>query len=113
MTIEPTTAAAEPVITIKAKSRDAIPVDMAGVRYSLNPPKAALAMKLAVRAKTAGDDPTLVLEAVDEWLDKAFGKREANKVRKRLDDADDPLDTPDIMELMEAVIERASGNPTT
>ena len=102
-----------PTIEIKADPRTPIKVSLVGVDYELNPPKSALAIKLAVQAKTAGDDPTLVLQAIDEWVDKAFGKKNATAVRKRLDDENDDLDTPHLMQLMEAVIEASSGNPTS
>jgi hypothetical protein len=100
-------------IVITAEPLDLIPVSLVGVTYQIKPPKSSLALKLAVRAKTAEDDPSLMMEAIDEWVDKAFGKEEAENVRARLDDEDDVLDFPHIMALMEAVIERTTGNPTS
>lgn len=100
-------------ITIEAAPREAIPVMLVGVAYEINPPKAALALKLAVTAKTAGNDDTAMMDALFEWVDIAFGKRASTAIKKRLDDPADDLDLPHITALMEAVIERQTDLPTT
>lgn len=100
-------------INITAEPRTILDVELVGVRYKVNPPKSALALKLAVRAKSAGEDPTLMMEAIDEWIGKAFGAEEAIKVHERLEDEKDLLDFQHIMALMEAVIETTTGNPTS
>lgn len=99
-------------ITINAEPRESIVVELVGVKYNLMPPKSSLALKMAVRAKTASDDPTEMMEAMYEWVDSAFGE-EATAVKARLDAADDLLDIDHIAKLMEAVMELASGNPST
>jgi hypothetical protein len=93
-------------ITITAEPRAAIPVDLVGVRYTVQPPKSALAFKLAVQAKSAGEDPEQMLTTIDEWIEKAFGKKQATAIRGR-------LDINHLMQLMEALIEEGSKNPTS
>lgn len=102
-----------PMIEIKAEPVTPVEVELVGTVYKIQPPKSALALKLAIRAKTAGDDPTLMLETIDEWIDKAFGKSNGTKIKKRLDDANDALDIKHVMELMERVIEVSAGDPTS
>lgn len=99
-------------VLIAADKREVIPVELVGERYSILPPKTAVTLKMAVRAKQAGSDPALMYEALQEWIDKAFGKK-AKEVHKRLDDPDDLLDIEHITELMKAVIEVSTGNPTS
>lgn len=102
----------ENAIVIESSPRAIIPVRLHGVDYTIRPPKAALALKLAVRAKQAGDAPELMVAAVDEWIDRAFGSQVAGAIRARLDNEDDALDLPDLMTLMNRVIELTAGNPT-
>jgi hypothetical protein len=93
-------------IVIEAEARETIPVTLVGVEYQITPPKWALAMKMAVQAKTtAKDDPTVMIETIYEWVDKAFGKTQAKKVRARLDDENDNLDFKHLMVLMEKIVE--------
>ncbi len=76
------------------------------------PPKTALAMRLAVDAKLHQDDPSKMLDVLNMWMSRAFGK-DVVKVQKRIESADDLLDITHIMSLMEAVIEQQTGNPTS
>jgi hypothetical protein len=100
-------------LNITADPREKIRVGLVGQEYDILPPKAAFGLKLAVRAKQAADDPSSVSATVDEWIVKAFGKAEAKKIQARLEDAEDDLDFPHIVQLMEAVIAMVSGNPTS
>jgi hypothetical protein len=102
-------------IKIEATPRQTISIDLLGVEYVIVAPKAALALKLSVRSKQAtnGQDPTLMVEALYEWLDVAFGKEKAGEVRDRLDDPADLLDIEHLSILMQKVTEVGSGNPTT
>ena len=99
-------------LTISAEPRKTLEVDLVGKTYKVTAPKAALGLKLAVRAKQADDDPGKMMEAVEEWVIKAFGKTNGAKVLKRVDDEDDDLDIQHLMKLMEAVIEATTGDPT-
>ena len=94
--------------------RPTMKIRLVGQTYSIRPPKAALALKMAWRAKQFEDRPDLVAETLNEFIDKAFSAKDAEAVKQRLYESDDdPLDVPHIMELMNAVMERVVGDPTT
>lgn len=101
------------MINITADPREPVPVTLVGMEYSIKPPKAALALKLAVRAKAAENDPGSMMEAVDQWIAIAFGKVGSKKIQARLESDEDDLDFPHIMQLMEALVEQTTGNPTS
>ena len=100
-------------MVVTASERRSFLVDLVGRRYTLTPPKAALAMKAAIRAKTAGDDPTLLMESIMEWVRSALGDDGAADVTARLDDPADRLDIEHLTALMGKVQEATTGNPPT
>jgi hypothetical protein len=100
-------------LTIAVEPRKILTVDLGGTEYKVTPPKAALGLKLAVRGRNANDNPDLMMEALDEWMDKAFTKRVANTIRRRIEDETDDLDVTHVMQLMELVIEHTAGRPTS
>ena len=91
-------------IVINASPVEAIAVTLVDKKYEIIPPKAALAMRLAVESKLYEDDPGKMADILGVWIKKAFGEK-AEKVQARLDDPDDLLDIMHIMALMEKVIE--------
>ena len=96
-----------------------------GQTYVVTPPKTALSFKLAVQTKQAQDDPGKLVDGLDLWMDKAFGRDIAGQLRARIygepqdadtepvDDDDDPLDITDVMAVMQHVTERATSLPPT
>lgn len=92
-------------IVIDAQPVEPIDVTLVDKKYTINPPKAALAMRLAVESKIYSDDPSKMADILGVWVKKAFGEEKAEKIQKRLDDNDDLLDITHIMALMEKVIE--------
>ncbi|QDP45522.1 hypothetical protein SEA_FUZZBUSTER_38 [Microbacterium phage FuzzBuster] len=84
-----------------------------GFEYLVTPPKSTIAIALAGSLKAAGEDPALLMEAMESWIDKAFGKKQAPKVRARLLDEEDPLDIKHIVDLMQQLAEVTTGDPTT
>lgn len=104
------------ILHITSDPREKIKVDLVGVRYDVWPPKTALAIRLAKRALALQGDveqASELFDVLDTWIDMAFGKPIAKKVRARMEDGEDDLDFPHIMKLMEALIERSTGNPTS
>lgn len=101
------------LISISAAPRKKIPVDLVGVRYQVFPPKGALALELGIQTKKAGDDPSAAWDMVEKWVDRAFGKVDARKIKARLSDDNDDLDIAHLMQLMTVLMERMSGNPTS
>jgi hypothetical protein len=105
-------------VTINADVKKKIIVDLVGEKYSVTPPKTSLAIKVTQRARGAEGKPTRKeadesFEALQEWIDKAFGVQGAKRVRTRLNDADDDLDLDQIMQLMNVLLEMESGGPST
>ena len=100
-------------IVISAAPRKAIPVSLVDEEYLVTPPKSTIALALAERAKAAGEDAGKVREEIDSWILSAFGKKQAPKIAARLDDAEDDLDLPHIMELMQKLAEAVTPDPTS
>lgn len=90
-----------------------ISVSMGEPEYLVTPPKATIAIALADRLKTAGDDPSKLMTEMEGWIEKAFGKKQAAKVMARLQDEEDGLDINHIIELMQKLAEAQTGDPTT
>lgn len=99
-------------ITIAAEPREPITVNLVGEEYLVDPPKGTYGIKLAQRAKEAGEDTEANWSVVEGWVQRAFGKKQAKKVLERLMDDDDDLDIPHIMKLIEALAEAITGDPT-
>lgn len=100
-------------INIEATPVELLQVKLVGVDYEMHPPKAALTLRLAGQAKSAGEDPVQLLAVLDEWLKRACGVKVSTEIQARLEDSEDALDYPHIMELMQAVVEATTGNPTS
>lgn len=101
-------------VQIVADKRQSMVIELVGMRYTVKVPKASLALKLAVRAKQADDNPALLAQTIDEWISRAFSSEDAESVKQRLYESDDDdLDLPHIMKLMEALIERTTDNPSS
>lgn len=102
-------------IEIEAKPREGLPVKLVGQSYTVRPPKASFAIRLAKQAKSLKqDDPDAAMSVLENWLKQAFAAEDYEAVLARMDDPDDELDIEHIAALMEAVTERQmGGNPTT
>ena len=100
-------------ITISAAPRTVLDVELVGVHYSLTPPKAFLALKMAVDNKVNSEDPSLMVATMNEWLVQAVGVETAQMIQARMNDPADDLDVTHIMQLMEAVLSEMSERPTT
>jgi hypothetical protein len=97
---------------IATKPRATYDVAIDGESYSVRAPKAYLAMQLAVTAKQAEEDPSLILAAITEWVEEAFDDR-ADEIKARLGNRKDNLDVNDIMTLMQKLVEASSEDPTS
>lgn len=102
-----------PVLSIMATSKPTFQIDFIGKTYDIVAPKSALAMKMAVRAKTASEDPALMYDTLIEWVFAAFGTSQGASIVARLDDAEDDLDVEHITDLIEKVMEYQSNLPTS
>ncbi len=101
-------------ISIAAAPREDITVDLVGKEYLVKPPKAMLGLAIAEAGKNAAEDPNAIVHAMHDWIISAFGPKEGKKVIARLNAADDDLDLPEIMELMQKLTgDEGTPDPTT
>lgn len=100
-------------IVIDVEPRSPLTVSLGGEEYLVTPPKSTIALALAARAQSAGSDPQKVREELDNWVRIAFGRKQAAKVAERLDDDEDDLDLPHIMDLMQKVAEATTSDPSS
>lgn len=100
-------------IVIAAKPRTPVTVDLVGHEYVVTPAKSTVGLALAERLKTAGEDPGAVMEEVEGYVGLIFGNKQKRNVMARLRDGNDDLDLNHIMELMGALAEQGSANPSS
>lgn len=100
-------------IQISIEPPKPITVDLGGVRYTVRPIKGALGISLGQRMQAVQGDAGKLRDTIEHIVQMVFGKAEAPNVMERLDDPEDALDFTHIMELMNALVERSTGSPTT
>ena len=101
-------------ISISATPRTKISLDLVGHKYVVTPPKSAVAMQMArTIQEDGGTGADIAWRELMGWVSQAFNNRDAAAIEKRLRDPKDDLDIEHIMQLVQAVTEAASGNPTT
>jgi type IV pilus biogenesis protein CpaD/CtpE len=99
-------------VDISAAPQSTLPVRLVGVEYTARPPKAALALSLLGDVKGANNDPEKLLNILSSWLEMTFGTEVKDEINARLADPGDQLDIPHVAELMHALMEQVTGNPT-
>lgn len=99
-------------VDISAAPQSSLLVRLVGVEYTARPPKAALALSLLGDVKGANNDPEKLLDVLSAWLEMTFGTEVKDEINARLSDAGDRLDIPHVAELMRALTEQVTGNPT-
>lgn len=100
-------------INIASEPPKPITVGLGGHRYTVRPVKGSLGIALGAKLKKVSDDPEKLVKAVTDITEAIFGKAEGAEVLKRLQDPEDVLDYAHIFELMNALVEKSTGNPTT
>lgn len=105
-------------IDIEAEPREDVQVKLVGTEYLVKPPKGSTAINMAKQAAEAEKDDSASssvksFELIEDWINRAFGKNQAKKIHARLNDPDDELDIPHIMQLVNKLSEITTGNPTT
>lgn len=89
-----------------------INVKINGEVYVCYPPKIATlmdAMGLSEDDKATDAD---AVESLYKWVELAFGEEDANAILDRIEDPRDTLDVVHIGQIMQAVMEKDTGNPT-
>lgn len=103
-----------PSIVIDAPNRTTIRVRLVGKDYDVYQPKGAAGLELMRAAKAIeGENLDTQLDLVGSLVGMLFNQRQAEQVTARLHKVDDPLDLQHIMELVNALSEEVTGNPTT
>lgn len=88
-------------------------VNLLGTEYTVRPIKMSMGLTLAGKFQNASKDGLAAQKAVTDLVKLMFGPTDAKKVSARLTDPADDLDYPHIVTLMEALVEKTTGNPTT
>lgn len=102
------------VIVIESKARRRFKVDLAGQRYTVRAIKTAATFHLATLGSAKSDSPEAAAQyakALGRLLNTMFGDQ-AEAVEARLNDPADDLDWPEVMELVNKVLERQTDLPT-
>lgn len=100
-------------IVIAVNPVEPITVELVGVEYVVEPPKAMLGIIMAQKIDLAGENIDKVMDEMHAWLKVAMGPKQAKKVMERLNDMDDKLDIAHVSQLMRLLTEEVAGNPTT
>lgn len=100
-------------LEINATAPETMEVKLVGTFYDVTPPKTALSMNMIGDMDKMKKEPKRVLKAVNSWIDSAFTEKDAKKVRDRLNDPRDLLDIDHISEMVKALMEAKTENPTT
>lgn len=100
-------------INIPIEPSKPLTVTLGEKSYTVRPIKTTLGIAMAQRFQNVGKDLDKLNSGVDSVITTIFGKTDALKIKKRLEDPADDLDIPHIVDLMKALVERSTGNPTT
>lgn len=100
-------------ITITAEAPLPITLTLVGVEYTVRPIKGSLGISLSQKFQGDNSDMVKFDKSIKDLLRIMFGPEQAKEVQKRLNDSEDLLDLPHVFELLNALVEKASGNPTT
>lgn len=101
------------VIKIDTPERKPLRVDLGGVIYEIMPIKSAIAMELGSKVMGAESDPDKFDKTLKDLVAGVFSAKDAKGVMARIKDPQDPLDMLHILTLVEVMLEKTAGNPTT
>ena len=102
-------------ITIKVP-KNRFTVDLGGENYTARAPKSTVALTLskALSGVDVAEEPEKALKVMEDLLKLIMPvEADSKRVIERLRSDDDDLDYPHVMQLVQALVERATGNPTT
>lgn len=105
--------------TVPASTRELVPAEVGGQKYLVRPPKGYIALRLGAafskleKQKEGNYNLAEQVEMIESIIDHLFVKSDAKKIRARLLDPMDDLDTPDLINAYVAVQADVTKNPTT
>lgn len=100
-------------LVITGEKRDVIDIDLVGKKYKIKKPKTAVSLIAARSMGKAGNDAVKIIDATERWLKSVFGVKVTEEIMARLEDPEDDVDFPQIVEMQTKIIEEMTGNPTT
>lgn len=100
-------------INISAQAPLPIKVTLVGEEYEVRPIKGAIGIQMAQRFGKNTENPAELVKSIDALIGMIFGKSAKKTILARLNDAEDLLDFTHIIELVQALMENQSGNPST
>lgn len=99
-------------IVISARPAVNVTVDLIGTEYVIPAPKTTVGLIIAERMQAANDDPKILMAELKDWIEGTFGEKHVEEIWARLFDPKDPLDIPDVADLIRQLSELGA-NPTT
>lgn len=108
-------AADDGIIRVEGARRTQKPanVELVGERYRALPMKALVALEIQKKFGDADGDPEKTIAVLERWLMSVFGRTQTPAIMNRLKDPADDLDLPDVMDLLQQLMARTTGNPTS
>lgn len=100
-------------IEISIEAPRPITVNLGGVHYTVRPIKGALGLALGQRMQGVKGDAAKLQDAIDHIVGVIFGPSEKPGIMERLSNPEDSLDFTHVMSLMNALVEKSTGSPTT
>lgn len=100
-------------LTIPVEAPSGVSVALGDQVYVVRPIKTTLGMSLAGSLQSLKEDPKEMVKAMDRLVNLVFNPEDRDNVKARLNDREDALDYNHIMNLLMALMERATGNPST
>lgn len=100
-------------LTIPVEVPSGVSVALGDEVYVVRPIKTTLGMSLAGSLQSLKEDPKEMVKAMDRLVNLVFNPEDRDNIKARLNDREDALDYNHIMNLLMALMERATGNPST
>lgn len=100
-------------IEIDVEPPKPLTVGLGGEVYTVRPIKGSLGVALGSRLKGAQDDADKLADGLKHIVEIIFGKKDSPTILQKLSDPDDALDYSHIMNLLNALVAKSTGNPTT
>jgi hypothetical protein len=97
----------------RRKTQKPFNVTLVGEQYRALPMKAFVAVDMAKKMGNIGDDTAKLEDMILNWMKAIFGRTQAPLIVERLKTPGDDLDLADIMDLIKALSQKATKNPTS
>ena len=103
----------QPVRRITATPKKRVAVELLGEVYEVKPPKTALLLAISNHSGKKDSNAEDINRDFQTILKLMFTPKDLERVQERLNSGDDELDLDHIFEVVEAITEDATGDPTS